>query len=73
MSSMYIATVYPCILSIANGGFVSFVNFRGPGDKPLGKTTIFKSYELQRNLRKRVSSPSIFTELKASFKSIVAM
>ena len=42
MSSMYIAAVYPCILSIANGGFVSFVNFRGPGDKPLGKRTSFK-------------------------------
>ena len=28
-----------CILSIANGGFVSFVNSRGPGNKPLGKTT----------------------------------
>ena len=62
MSSMVIATVYPCILKIANGGFVSFVNFQGPGDKPLGKATNFKSFELQRNLRKHVSLPSIFTE-----------
>ena len=38
--------VYPCILSIANEDFVSFVNFSGPGDKPLGKTTNFKSYDL---------------------------
>ena len=59
MSSMYIATAYPFVLKIANGGFVSFVNFRGPGDKPLGKTTNFKSFELQRNLRKHVSVPSI--------------
>ena len=60
---MYIATVYPCILSIANGGLVSFVNFQGPGDKPLGgKTTNFKRFELQRNLRKHVSLPSVFTE-----------
>ena len=62
MSSMYIATVYHCILSIANGDLVSFLNFRGPGDKSLGKTANFKSFELQRNLRKCVSSPSIFTE-----------
>ena len=62
MSSMYIATVHPYILSIANGDFVSFVNFGEPGEKPLGKTTNFKSFELQRNLRKRVSSPSVFTE-----------
>ena len=41
MVSMYIATVYPCIVSIVNGGFVSFVNFQEPGDKPLGKTTNF--------------------------------
>ena len=59
MSSLYIATVY---LSITNGGFVSFVNFQGPGDKPLGKITNFKSFELQRNYRKHVSSPSVFTE-----------
>ena len=52
MLSMYIVTVYHCILSIANGNFVSFVNFRGLGDKPLGKTTNFESFELQRNLRK---------------------
>ena len=50
MISMYIATVYPCILSIGNGGFVSFVNSQGPGDKPLGQTTNFKSLELPRNL-----------------------
>ena len=38
MLSMSIATVYPCILSTANRGFVSFTNFQGPGDKPLSKT-----------------------------------
>ena len=38
MLSMSIATVYPYILSTANRGFVSFTNFQGPGDKPLGKT-----------------------------------
>ena len=54
MSSMYIATVYPCSFSIANGGFVSFVNLLGPGGKPLGKTKTFKSFELQRNLRKNM-------------------
>ena len=62
MLSMYIATTYRCILSIANGGFVGFANFQGPGDKPLGKTTTFKGFELQRNLRKYVTLPSIFTE-----------
>ena len=62
MASMYIAIAYPCILSIVNGGFVSFVNFQGPDDKPLGKTTNFKSFELQRNFRKSMFSPSIFTE-----------
>ena len=62
MSSMYIVTVYPCILKIANGGIVSFVNFQGPGDKPLGKTANFKSFELQRNVGKHVSLPSLFTE-----------
>ena len=62
MLSIHIATVYPCILSIVNGGFVSFVNFRGPGDKPLGKTRNFKSLEFQRNMRKRVSWSLIFTE-----------
>ena len=62
MSSMYIAIVYPYILSIANGGFISFVNFRGHGDTPLGKTRNFKNFESQRNLRKHVSSPPIFTE-----------
>ena len=41
---MYIATVYPYILSIANRGFVSFVNFRGHGEKPLAKTTKSKSF-----------------------------
>ena len=73
MSSVYIATVYPCFLSIANGGFVSFVNFQGPCDKPLGKTENFKSFELQTNLRKNLSLPSIFTEEQATFKSIIAM
>ena len=62
MSSMYIATVYPCILSIANGDIMSFVNFGGLCDKPLGKKTKLKSFQLERNLRKHVSSPSIFTE-----------
>ena len=62
MLSMYIVTAYPWILSIANGDFVSFVNFQGPGDKPLSKTTTFKDFELQRNLRKYVTLPSIFTE-----------
>ena len=57
---MYIATVYPCILSIANGGLVIFVNFQGPGDKPLGKTTDFKRFELQRNLRKHVITISLY-------------
>ena len=61
MSSINIATVYPCILSIENGGFVNFVNFLGAGDKSLGKTTNFKSFELHRNFRNRVSPP-IFTE-----------
>ena len=49
MPSVYIATVYPCTLSIANGGFVIFVIFRGPGDKPLRKTTNFKRFKLQKN------------------------
>ena len=40
VSSMYITTVYPCILSIGNGRFVSFPNFRGLGDKPLGKAAL---------------------------------
>ena len=62
MSSVYIATVYACILSIANGVFVNFSNFQRTGDKPLGKTTNFRSFELERNLRKRVSLPTIFTE-----------
>ena len=62
MSSRYTATVYPCILSIANRGFVSFVDFRGPGVKSLDKTTNFKSFELQEKLRKFVSSPSILIE-----------
>ena len=62
MPLMCIAIVHPCILSLANGGFVSFVNFCRPGTKPLGKTTNFKSLDLQTNLRKHVSSPSIFTE-----------
>ena len=62
MLSIHIATFYPYILSIVNGGFVSFVNFRGPSDKPLGKTTNFKSLEFQRNMRKRVSWPLVFTE-----------
>ena len=46
-----------CILSIANGGFVSLRNFWGPGDKLSGKTTNFKTtnYKLQINFRKRVS------------------
>ena len=62
MSSINIATVYPCILSIENGGFVNFVNFRGASDKSLGKTTNDnKSFELHRNFRNRVSPP-IFTE-----------
>ena len=61
MPSMYIATVYPGILSIANGGFVSSVNFRGPGHKPLDKKTNFTSVQLHRNLRKHVSLPSSFT------------
>ena len=59
LSLMYIANVYHCILSFPNGGFVSFVNFCEPGHKPLGRKTNFKNFELQRNLRKLVSSPSI--------------
>ena len=61
---MYIATFYPYILSIANVSFVSFVNVRGHGGKPLAKTTKSKSFELQRNLRKRqllVSSRHLLT------------
>ena len=41
MSSMYIATVYACIFSIASGSLVHFVNFWGPGDKPLRKLKKF--------------------------------
>ena len=40
--------MYPFILSIANGGFASFVNFRGPNDKPFGKTTNFQSFEFEK-------------------------
>ena len=58
MLSMYIVTVYLCI---ANGGFISFINFRGLDDKPLARTKNFESFELQQNLRKRVSSGTIFT------------
>ena len=54
MSSMHITTVYPCILKTGNADFFSFVNFQGPGDKPLDKTTNFKCFGLQRNLRKHV-------------------
>ena len=45
MSSIYIETVYPCIHSIANRDLVSCVNFRGTGDKPLGKITNFRSFK----------------------------
>ena len=47
MSSMYIATVYPCILSVSNERIVSFVNFPRPGDKPWGKQQT--SNVLQKN------------------------
>lgn len=44
------ATAHPCNLRIARGGFVSLVHFRGPGYFPFGKTTGFKSLELNKNL-----------------------
>ena len=40
---MYIATLYPYILSIASGCFANFVNFRRTDDKLIGKATNFKS------------------------------
>ena len=73
MLSMCIVTVCPWTLSIANEDFDSLVNLREPGEKPLCKKTNSQSFELQRNLRKCVSSPSIFTAYSASFQSIVAM
>ena len=42
MSSIYIAAVYSCIHNITNGGFVSFANFPGPGDKGMDKAKILK-------------------------------
>ena len=44
---MYIATVYPCILSVPNERIVSFVNFQRPGDKTWGKQQT--SNVLQKN------------------------
>ena len=44
MLSVYIATLYPYILSIANGYFVNFVNFRRTDDKLIGKAINFKSH-----------------------------
>ena len=56
------ATVCPSILRRANGGFVNLVNFLGPGDRPFGKTTNFKSLEFNKNFRYLVSNSSILTE-----------
>ena len=56
------ATACPCIKGRANGGFVNLVNFLGPGDRPFGKTTNFKSLEFNKNFRYLVSSSSVFTE-----------
>ena len=49
------ATVCPCILIRANGGFVNLVNFLGPGYRTFGKTTNFKSLEFITNFRYLVS------------------
>ena len=44
---MYIATVYSCIISIVSiasfGGFVTFVNFRGPGDNHWARQQTLKA------------------------------
>ena len=45
------ATVCPCILKRANGGFVNLVNFLDPGDRPFGETTSCKSLEFNKNFK----------------------
>jgi hypothetical protein len=42
-SSIQAIIIWPLILSQANGGFKSFVNFLGQVDKPLGKTVNLNS------------------------------
>ena len=56
------ATVCPCILRRANGGFVNLVNFLGQGDRPFGKTTNLNSQELKKNFRYLVSNSSTLTQ-----------